>query len=381
MSLMRNYLSLLLMCFVLFSCDSDDKPAATLDADTQAKIKHVVDSISAARGCPGTIVAVKSGNKELFEYAWGMQDTENKIAMTSNLNFRIGSVTKTFTATVVLQLIEEGKLKFEDIMNTFAIEGIDWAKVPYSDQITIAQLINMTSGLYNYTDAGLTELISQDPLAHYTAVQTVQYIYEEEAIHKPGESLNYTNTGYQILGLIVEKVTGNTIGAEITSRIIDKYGLSNTKYPEGTDVLIPEPFCHGYWYDPIKKEVRDLTMQDVAVAGAAGALISNIYDLNKWMELLANGTLLTNETQEKRKTWLPMGFNNADYGYGLMNIKGFLGHAGNISGYSNFSMRNPDEDLTIIAFVNTEDSRPGHAGTEFLLFQAIAKIFVPDVMK
>ena len=378
---MRSLLAILLISFLFVSCDFDDDPAPTIDAGIQEEIRSIVDRIATETEMPGAVVAVKYGNRELFDYAWGLSDMENNTAMESNMKFRIGSVTKTFTAIVVLQLVDEGLLNLGDIISAFEIEGIDWNQIQYSDEITIEQLLNMTSGLYNYTDGGLTEAQSENATVHFSAVDTVQYIYEDEPENKPGEACNYTNTAYQILGLIVEEVTGNSIGSEITSRIINKYGFESTSYPEDYDVNMPEPYAHGYWYDPVKEEIRDYTVQDVAVAGAAGAIISDVYDLIEWTEMISFGSLISPELFAKQKTWNVMGDGTISYGYGMMNCMGFIGHSGNISGYSNFSMRNPELDLTIVVYTNTEDSRPEHTSGTYNMFKEIAELFLENETK
>jgi D-alanyl-D-alanine carboxypeptidase len=378
---MKFFSIMLLSLLIACSCsDEETVNPGELPADQVNQIISLVDSIKNEKEFPGAIVGVWHGENK-FIYSIGVSKTETNQNMEADFHFRIGSVTKTFIATVILQLIDEGKLSLDDKLNSFELAGVNMDTIPNSELITLRQLLNMTSGLYDYADYNQMRILSKEPLRHWTTLETIHYIYGKEKYSDPGIKYHYTNTAYSLLGLIIEKTTGNSFQDEVRTRLIEKYNLSNTSFPEGTESTLPSPYSHGYYYDSVRAGYQDLTIQDVGWAGPAGAMISNIYDLKKWMDVLNGNEVISSSMTTERHKWHTMGAEFAQYGCGMMKLYGFTGHTGGIPGFTNVSMKHVGEDLTIIVFTNMYDERPEHSMGPEEIFRGIARIIKPELIE
>ena len=192
----------------------------------------------------------------------------------------------------------------------------------------------------------------------------------------PGERLNYSDTNYVLLGLIVEQLIGQAVGTAITERIIEPLGLTSTSYP--TTPEMPDPHARGYATDPDGAGLRDVTRSNPDVAGPAGAMISTLADLRAWAKALADGALLRPETERERQRWSPLpaapGFDVA-YGLGIMELNGFVGHNGSIFGYSTWMMHLPADDATVVVLTNRAETETETAGGIFL---DVARLLFPE---
>ena len=169
----------------------------------------------------------------------------------------------------------------------------------------------------------------------------------------PGEKVQYSDTNYVLLGLILEHVTGESTAQVITTRILQPLGMTETSYPDTPQM--PEPYARGYAADPGSPNLRDLTRSNPIVANAAGAMVSTLGDLRIWGKALADGTLLSPATQAERlKAGLiseQPGF-TLSYGLGIMDLNGFYGHTGAIFGYSTWLLHSPERDATLVVLAN-----------------------------
>jgi len=231
-------------------------------------------------------------------------------------SFRAGSITKTFLATVVLQLVDEGSLRLDDSVERW-LPGV----VPNGENITVRQLLNHTSGLYDILP---TLTLPPSPafldnrMRTWTSTELIQRALAHPPVFdKPGSAFSYSNTGYLLLGQIVEKVTHRSYGKEIERRVIRPLQLDHTVVP-GTSPWIPGPHPHGYV--PIKQDdgapkLVDFTVWNPSVFGAAGELISTTSDLNRFVKALLGGRLLpANLLAEMKTQGVP---NGRPYGLGL----------------------------------------------------------------
>jgi D-alanyl-D-alanine carboxypeptidase len=269
---------------------------------------------------------------------------------------RIASITKTFTATVVLQLVEEGMLSLDDRLGHF-ITGI-----PNGDGITIRQLLGMSAGIYNYIHDPLIAVdYVADPLLPFTPEQVVDIVRAHgEADFPPDAEVRYSDSNYVLLGLIIEQVTGRSVAAEITDRIILPLGLTGTSYPDTPEM--PAPYAHGYLGEQPGDPLRDVTRSNPAVAAAAGAMISTVADLKTWAAALATGALLSPALQAERLAVRPFAQSpTAGYGLGILDVYGFLGHSGGIFGYSSWMLYDPDTRATIVIVTNRAATEGGTA--------------------
>jgi D-alanyl-D-alanine carboxypeptidase len=241
----------------------------------------------------------------------GVAELGTTKAVPANGRFRAGSITKTFLAVVVLQLVEDGRLRLDDPVERW-LPGV----VPGGDKITVRHLLNHTSGLYDYKR---TLPMPPDPAFYanrwrtWTAAELIQRaVAEPPTNQQPGKVYAYTNTGYALLGQIVEKATGHSYATEIKRRLIWPLGLSGTKMP-GTSPWIPGPHPHGYV--PSEQGLVDFTAMNPSVLGASGELISTTRDLNRFFAVLLRGHLLPDHLLAEMKTQGVEG--GKQYGLGL----------------------------------------------------------------
>jgi D-alanyl-D-alanine carboxypeptidase len=325
----------------------------------------------------GMILYVNYPGRGEFISAKGTSETTSGVPMNANYLFRIGSVSKTFVATVILQLVDEGSVKLDDTIDKYVnntTEGID---VPNGDSITIKELLNHTSGLPEYcNNADLLTKLETDHGHAFTPKDLLTSAFANHVTSAPGTNFNYSNTNYILLGLVVEKANkeGDTVEAAVKRRIIDRLGLSNTSFP--TTNTFPGPYIHGY-SSAISGTLEDWSIQSPSFSWAAGCGISNISDLKIYLKALYDGTLLSPATQELKLTqWVDYGFAalpTLQYGLGWFRLGGFYGHGGSISGYENMEYYDPSTGATICFLLNNDSVGTNLYGT----FIRIAKILIP----
>ncbi len=345
-------------------------------AEIQLQLAALVDSVLAQTNTPGALVGVWYPGRGTWTAAVGISDLDTAAPVMLEDHVRIASITKTFTATVVLQLVEEGRLSLDDKLEAF-ITGI-----PNGAEITLRQVLNMTAGIYNYVlDPLIAVDYAADPLLPFTPQQAVDIVRaHDEADFAPGAEVRYSDSNYVLLGLIVEQVTGQPVSAEITDRILVPLGLTGTSYPDTPDM--PVPFLRGYAAAEPGDPLRDVTRSNPAVAAAAGAMISTVGDLKTWAEALATGALLSPELQAERLDFqryppiqTPIGEQQFGYGLGVFTFNGFIGHNGGILGYSLWMVYEPETGSTIVVVTNRAATEGGTADG---LFIGIARLLFPD---
>jgi D-alanyl-D-alanine carboxypeptidase len=337
----------------------------------QLELTEIVLSALAATSTPGALVGVWVPGQGSWTIAAGIGDLETAAPMRLDDHFRIASITKTFVATVVLQLVEEGTLSLDDRLEPFI------AGIPNGDEITLRQLLNMTAGIYNYIyDPVIAVDYDRDPLLPFTPEQAVEIVRAHGAADfAPGTRSVYSDTNYILLGFIIEQVTGRSVAEEITERILVPLGLTQTSF--ATTPEMPEPYTHGYAADEPGAPLRDVTRSNVDVPWAAGAMISTIGDLRIWAEVLLAGPLLTPELQTERlmiepSTTEPI---HTGYGLGIQEIGGLLGHAGGIMGYGSVLMLDPETGTTLVVIANLGDTTRSLGGG--IIFGEIANLLFP----
>ncbi|MFF4772136.1 serine hydrolase domain-containing protein [Microtetraspora fusca] len=261
-------------------------PAAGGDVELRQALEQVV-----ARGSVGAFADVRDENGHWAERA-GTARLGGTQPVPHDPNFRMGSTTKSFVATVVLQLVGEGRLSLEDPVERW-LPGV----VPNGDGVTVRQLLNHTSGLYDYSQDKDVPLYGEEFLRNryhtYTAEELVRLALRNPPYFAPGKGWRYSNTNYFLAGMIIKKVTGSSYGEEITRRILRPLGLGRTVVP-GTSPAIPGRHAHGYM--PLSMEpgatMADVTRFNPSVAGAAGEMISSAGDIQRFFAALLQGKLL-----------------------------------------------------------------------------------------
>ncbi|AKR12647.1 D-alanyl-D-alanine carboxypeptidase (plasmid) [Bacillus thuringiensis] len=290
-------------------------------------------------GIPG-ILAKTSEDGKTWSYAAGVADLRTKKPMETDFRFRIGSVTKTFTATVVFQLAEENRLNLDDSIEK-CLPGFIQGNGYDDKQITIRQLLNHTSGIANYTMS--KDFNIMDTKKSYTTEELVKMGISMPPDFAPGKSWSYSNTGYVLLGILIEKVTGNNYAEEIENRIIEPLELANTFLPGNSSVIPGTKHARGYIQLDGASEPKDVTYYNPSMGSSAGDMISTADDLNKFFSYLLGGKLLKEQQLKQMLTTVPTGIDElGDSGLGIFKIilpngVSIWGHSGGIPGFSTFA--------------------------------------------
>ncbi|MEC0275510.1 serine hydrolase domain-containing protein [Peribacillus frigoritolerans] len=288
-------------------------------------------------GYPGILAKTAEGGKT-WGYAAGVADLRTKKPMKTEFRFRIGSVTKTFTATVLLQLAGENRLNLDDSIEKW-LPGVIQGNGYDSNQITIRQILNHTSGIADYIKSKDFDI--KDTKKSYTAEEFVKMGVSLPPDFAPGKGWSYSNTGYVLLGILIEKVTGNSYAEEVENRIIEPLELSNTFLPGNSTVIPGTMHARGYERYDGESELKDVTYSNPG--SSDGDLISTADDLNKFFSYLLSGKLLKEQQLKQMLTTVPTGMEGVDgYGLGIYETKlpnhvSIWGHTGGVPGFSTFA--------------------------------------------
>jgi D-alanyl-D-alanine carboxypeptidase len=315
---------------------------------------------------PGAIVGIwgPAGN---YVRTFGVADKATHAPMSIDMYSRIGSVTKTFTITALLQLVDQGKLALDDPISKYT------SGVPSGDQITLRELAQMRSGLITFDDVTqFSDPYIADPHKSFTPAQLLGYALDKPLQFPPGTQYQYSNTNTVLLGLVVEKQSGQTLQDYISEHILAPLKMTHTSFP--TTPAFPDPHPHGY--TTLDGAAQISTDWNFSWAWAAGNMISTLDDMRIWARALATGVLLKPETQRQRlDTTVPMNpEHTAFYGLGVINAAGWIGHPGVIFGYETMVFYLPQTETTLVFFINTDVSQQASA----TLAHAITSVISPD---
>ncbi|MER7466144.1 serine hydrolase domain-containing protein [Streptomyces sp. NPDC097981] len=332
-------------------------PVPDLDAVTQA-LKNTT-----AAGAPGAMVRITGSGAPLTS-AVGVQDRTTGAAMDLNGRFRIGSVTKTFSSVVLLQLVSEGKLSLDAPVNQY-LPGL----LPDS-RITVRHLLTHRSGLADYTNAMFDKTVPGFEAVRnkvFTYQELVALSLREPRTTEPGVSYNYSNTNFVVVGMLIEKATGHGVATEYERRIIKPLKLKNTSYVHPS-TQIKGAHLHGYLTpDEAGAPLVDSTEQTVSWAQSAGAMISNTADLNTFVSALLGGKLLAPAMLGAMLNVTPTDTTNTRfYGLGLRRYDlscgtSVYGHTGTVQGFYTYAFATRDGKRSLAAVANT--SNKGAANT------------------
>jgi len=347
----RKFISVLVAVLVsacLVACVS----CIPLNEATQRKLESSVDRAVAEAKAPGVISGVWTSGGD-WVLAKGEADTRTGRAIETSDRVRIGNITETFVATAVLQLVDEGKLSLDKKLDGFA------PTVPYARDITIRQLLNHTSGVFDYTQsAAFGKSITENVFRQYSPRELVNFaVTGGQPYFTPGGGYRYSNTNYILLGIIIEKVTGNRAESEIMKRTVDRLGLRDTSFPVGAG--IPGSHSEGY-FESSGGKLADVTRENVSWAWTAGAMVSSLSDLRTWAGALVGGKLISKKMQEERLKWVdetdsPIGEKS---GLGIEWRGGYIGFSGAIFGYRTEMYRDPSRRATIVNIFNKLSAEP-----------------------
>ena len=344
------------------------------DAGTTARLDSAIATTLRETGAPGAIVGVW-GPRCRYEKAFGVADKATGAPMRTDFHSRIGSETKTFTVTGVLQLVDDGAVGLDDPIADY-VPG-----VPEGERITLRQLARMQSGLFNYSEDERFQLdLVTDPYRTFTPHELLDYSFAHPLDFPPGEGFHYSNTNTILLGLVIEEVSGLPLHEFLEQRVFEPLGLEDTSFP--TDNAFPEPHAEGYTTTTLDGSEAVATDWNPSWGWAAGAVISTLHDLRTWARAVATGTLLEPETQAQRLQTVtsPGSAANAGYGLGIFDVAGWIGHNGSQPGYQSLTVYLPERRLTLVVLLNTDVPVPGTEGkTPSSAFgSAITEVISPE---
>jgi D-alanyl-D-alanine carboxypeptidase len=351
----------LALCALALAVALVAKPTPAHAATNTSELRHELRALVAA-GAPGAIVEVRDGSRTV-RLAAGLARRSTHRPMRTNDRFRVGSVTKTFVATVVLQLVGEGKLALDDTVERW-LPGL----VPRGDKITVRQLLNHTSGLFDFLNEDPHGTVIKrwyaDPSGHGWGPRDLVRLAARHSAHfAPGRRFSYSNTGYVVLGLIVEAATGHPLADELATRLFRPLQLRGTSFD--TTPRIAGRHAHGYIR--IGKRAYDLTETNPSYAWAAGAIVSTSDDLARFYRALLGGTILSPPLlQTMKETAVPAdAIGGGSYGLGLWRLptpptfrRGcadpIWGHTGSVPGYVTYVYNSVDGRRQLVVSVNDD---------------------------
>ena len=330
--------------------------AAPFDRATlEKKVDEYLAAHAAINSFSGTVLIAKDG-KPLLAKGYGYANIEWQIPNTPQTKFRVGSITKQFTSMLIMQLREQGKVKLEDSVCVYVAPCPDTWK-----PVTIHHLLTHTSGIPTYTGQKAWQQQMMMPL---TTDQVMAFVRDLPLQWVPGEKYAYNNSGYFLLGLVVEKATGKKYDVALGEMILTPLGLKDTGY-DWTRTILPKRASGYSGRGPALGNTQPIDMQQPY---AAGALYSTVEDLLKWDQALYTTTLLPESA--KTVMWTPF-LNNYAYGWTIgapaANLYGGhrrMAHTGGINGFSSVIIRMPEPRLTFIVLSNNDGANAGNIGRD-----------------
>jgi D-alanyl-D-alanine carboxypeptidase len=391
--------SLFFLGVVLLGAGATSTPTSALKPISQAALQTMVDRTARELLIPGAVVLLRTPQGECVA-AYGTRQLGTTNAPDASTYFRIASNTKTMTAAVIVQLAQEGKLKFSDPVSKYV------AGVPNGDKITIAELLEMRSGLYNYTFAPeFSASIERDRTKASTPAELLAIAFARPPNFAPGTEYEYNNTNYVLLGLIIEKAGGQPLAEALHDRLFGPLGMRHTALPPVNVYAIPEPYSHGYMYGSVSVALIDtappysLAVQAAARAGTllpndytnlnhsfvagAGGVISDATDLATWIQALVSGRVFDAAYQQR---WLdslrpedPSKPDGQQYGYGISQLRwatnSIYFHGGETPGYNSFMGYDPVNKVTLVVWTNLTVSLDQKPTANILMLKVLDQIY------
>jgi D-alanyl-D-alanine carboxypeptidase len=387
----------------LFSSCGKPRSSALKPID-QTALQTTVATTARELLVPGALVVLSTpqGN---FTVTYGTTTLGATIPPRADTHFRIASNTKTMTAAVIVQLAQEGRLAFGDPVSKY-VSG-----VPGGDQITIAYLLKMRSGLYNYTDAPeISASLDADPTKVWTPDEVLAIAFKHPPSFPPGTDYQYCNTNYALLGLIAEKCEhGKPLAKIFQDRLFGPLDMQHTALPASTSNTLPDPYAHGYLYgsssfalvdQPYPADIQaaaragtlkpnDYTMQNPSYASAAGGVISTANDLVTWIQALVGGRVFNADYQ---RWWLdrlqpedPSNPHGQQYGYGIAQLRfgsnALYFHGGEMPGYNSFMGYDPANRVTLVVWTNLTVSPDGKPTANSIMVKVLDQIYVESPLR
>ncbi|WP_123024717.1 serine hydrolase domain-containing protein [Mycolicibacterium stellerae] len=364
----------------------------------QAGLQAIVEKATKEMLVPGAVVAIRTPQGS-YTVAVGTTELGKQTPPDAETHFRIASNSKTMIAAIVVLLAQDGKLKFTDPVSDYVSD------VPNGANITVADLLKMRSGLYNYTSAPeLSAELDADPSKAWTSQEALEIAFAHPPNAPPNTTYEYNNTNFALLGVIAEKVGGRPLADQFTDRLFRPLGLQQTSLPAIDDTSIPDPYSHGYMYggsvyamvdDPYPADIKaaakagtlkpiDYTNQNPSYAHAAGGAISTADNIATWIQALVSGKVFNAEFQRIwRESVQPEDPDNPDgqkYGYGISYQRfgptaAMYYHGGEMPGFNSFMGYDPDNDVSLVIWTNLTISPDDNTTAQALLPTMLDEIY------
>jgi len=341
---------------------------------------------------PGAAMMIRTPDGEVTA-TYGTTELGGSIPVSLDDHVRVGSNTKPWVATVILQLVQEGKIALTDPVSMYRPD------IPNGENITIEQLLNMRSGLFSYTETyQLLHDMDVDPQSVWDPEQLLALGVGLPPYFEPGTGFHYSNTNYVLLGLIAEELEDKPLEEIFQERLFTPLGLTDTSFPAIEDASIPAPYSNGYMYTDNVRTITtfklpadllaqaeagtllpiDQTEANPSWAWAAGAGISTIADLATMIEAMVGGGLLDADLQAQRlQNVIPPEPDSASaYGWGIIRSpSGFFEHGGLINGYNSYAGHDPANKVTVVVWTNLSVAATGAPPAATIAKDLIERIY------
>lgn len=376
---MKCFVLLIALISLFYSCKTNSPASSSSRGGLESKMDSLAQPIIDSSKAAGIVIAAFKGNEKTLLKSYGYADLEFKTKLPADASFEIGSVTKQFTAAAILQQVDSGKVNLDDDITKYIRFNTQGHKV------TIRQLLSHTSGIKGYTELPVFEEIGMRRYSRDTLLRVVE---KEKFDFNPGDALIYNNTGFFMLGLILEKITGMKYEDYIQKNLFDRAGMKHSYYCSESKIIPNQ--AHGY--DTGEKGLQHAGYLDQTWPYAAGSLCSTAEDLVKWDQALHYGKILNEKMYKEFLS--PTVLNDGSvthYAKGITVTEDhgqtMIEHGGGINGFLTENRYYPKEDLSIVVLINsTGPVAPGmianHVADQILgSYVPAIKTYVGDLNK
>ncbi|WP_424464418.1 serine hydrolase domain-containing protein [Pseudoclavibacter helvolus] len=338
-------------------------PEGELPAELRDELQAALDTVMAEYDVPGAAAGVWIPGQGSWTTATGLANVEENTPVTTDMSWPIRSITKAYTVTLILQLADEGQLSLDDTIDQY-VDGIT-----NGDRITLLELANMSSGNADYVTRAFQDEFEADPAKLYTLDELNSFVIDEPAQFEPGAEYLYTNANTNLLGAVIEQVTGQPYAEALDARILSPLGQTGTTYL--TDAAAwAGPHPTGYVIDDGSAIAMD---ENSSILGPAGSLFSTLDDGRAWAETLGEGHLLKPETQELREIGHEIPKPPYDlYAVGMGETNGWRGHNGEGLGFTAATFYDPASGASIVVYMNVSNNPDAHPADQG--FRALAGV-------
>ncbi|WP_226531370.1 serine hydrolase domain-containing protein [Microbacterium paraoxydans] len=325
-------------------------PEGELPADLQTELQRIVEQAMVEYAVPGAAVGVWIPGEGSWISASGLADIEGDVPVSLDMTWPLRSVTKSYTVTLILQLVDAGEVSLDDTIDRY-VDGIT-----NGDRITLRQLADMSSGNADYTSTeGFGAAYSADESTLFTLDQLNGFVVDQPPRFAPGTQRIYTNANTNLLGAIVEQVTGQSFGEALDERILQPLGQSGTHYILDAANWTEHPL--GYAMLEGEQVVQN---DNLSIYGPAGSMVSTLDDALVWAQALGSGLLVEPSTQAERQDGAPLdeGPPYDRYAVGVGETNGWWGHNGEGLGFTAAVFHDPETSASIAVFMNESNVIP-----------------------